>query len=305
MRLTFATAPSGDWTRTVAYGPVTLGERKGFEDDPIVGAGLVNDVDSSQPAPALPSAGGNITLPLDLNHIGPWLKRAFGAPGSTGTTPDYTHVFSSGVEMLPTFAAQIKKATSLYYVTLGCAVNRLTFNASRRAGYDRIVAEIIAAKETKFTSTQSGTPAAMLARIPIAASLPIFKVNDAAAGQVMAIDAVYDNKLIGQDFLSGDEHIAGIERDVEATFSGTIRVRFKDATYHDLGISGGTFKGELLWTISSVASFGMVANVMRIERTPIEIAGPGGIEVSFPFRCEADATNPMLIATLKNAIASY
>jgi hypothetical protein len=302
---TLATLPSGNWIQTVAYGPITLGEKQGFEDDPILGAGLVNTVDTSQPAPALPSAGGNIMVPLDLSHAGYWLKRAFGAPSTSGAPSDYTHAFASGAESLPTFAVELKKGSALFYDTLGCAVNRLTFNASRKAGYDRFGVEIIAVKEAKNTSSQGGTPAAMVARAPVAAALPVFKLNGTLAGQVLAIDAAYDNKLIGQDFISGDAHIAGIERDAEATFTGTLRVRFKDATYHDLGISGATFSGELLWQVSSVRSLSLLAPLMRIERTPIEVQGPGGIDVSFPFRCEADATNPMLTATLKSAVATF
>jgi hypothetical protein len=302
----FATPPSGNWTQTLAYGPITLGESKGFEDDPILGAGLANNVDTSAPAPALPSAGGNIGIPLDLAHLGYWLAYAFGAPATSGTDPDYEHVFSSGLESIPTFAVEIKKAASLFYTTLGCAVNRLTFNAQREAGYARIVAELIACKESKGTSTGGGTPAAMLARAPVAAFLPVFKINDSIAGQVLSMNAVYDNKLVGQDFLSADSsHIAGIERDVDATFTGSITARFKTATLHDLGIAASAFKGELLWQVSAARSLSLVAEAMRIERVPVEVAGPGGIDVTFPFRAEATADDAMLVATLKSPTAVF
>src|ERR1043165_184163 len=161
----FATAPSGNWTPTVLYGPVTLGEKQPFEDDPILGEGRVNNVDTSQPAPGLPSAGGNATLPLDLAHFGYWLQRAFGDPATTGTDPNFVHVFTSGAEVLPTFGVEIKKAASLYYTTLGCALNKLTFAATRKSGFDRVVAEILACKESKAATSGGGTPSAMLARV--------------------------------------------------------------------------------------------------------------------------------------------
>lgn len=301
----FGVAPSGNWIQTVAYGPITLGEKQGFEDDPILGAGLVNTVDTSQPAPALPSAGGNITVPLDLAHLGYWLKDGFGAPATTGTTPDFVHVFTSGVESLPSDAIEIKKGASLFYQNLGLGLNQISINASRKGGYDRLTLSFLGSKELKFATTQGGTPIAMVARVPVAAALPVFKLNGTIAGQVQEVSATYDNKLVGQDFLSGDAHIAGIERDVEATFTGTIKVRWKDATYHDLAISGATFSGELLWQNSASRSLSILAPLMRIERTPVEVQGPGGVETTFSFRSEADATNPMVTATLKSPTAVF
>lgn len=301
----FATPPSGNWIQTVAYGPIDIGEKQGFVDDPILGAGLVNNVDSSAPAPDLPSAGGNITVPLDLAHLGYWLKRLFGAPATSGTDPNFVHVFTSGVEALPTFGLEIKKAAALYYQTLGCAANKLTMKASRQGGYDRFTIEVLACKENKLTSTGGGTPGAMVARVPVAASLPVFKLNGTLAGQVLSVDAVYDNKLVGQPFLTGDSHIAGIERDVEATFTGTVKVRFKDATYHDLGISGGVFASELLWQVSSARLLSIAPPIQRLERVPISIQGPGGVEVDFPFRSECDGSNAMLVATLKSPTAVF
>jgi len=114
---TFATAPSGNWTLTPAYAPISLGEKQGFENDDILGAGLVNT-----------STARNRRRRCERRrqHHGaarsraPWLlvQARIRAPTTTGTDPNFVHVFASGSEVLPTFGVEVKKAAALFYQTL-------------------------------------------------------------------------------------------------------------------------------------------------------------------------------------------
>ena len=96
----FATAAAGNYTKTFIYSH-TLEEKGTLDDDPLLGQLRSNDRDQTAPAPNLPSLSGAVVAPLDFNHVGIWLKGAFGSAAVTGASDPYTHVFTSGANVLP------------------------------------------------------------------------------------------------------------------------------------------------------------------------------------------------------------
>jgi hypothetical protein len=120
----------------------------------------------------------------------------------------------------------------------------------------------------------------------------------------MSVRATYDNKITPQDYL-GNELRSGFDLDSEATFDGSIELRFADATYYDLAVAGTAFSGEMLWQKSPARSLSLLAANMRLEPVGIPIEGPGRIQQTFNFRAEQSVTEPMLVATLKSSVESY
>jgi hypothetical protein len=301
--VTFGTPVADDYLSTFIYSH-TLEEKEPFESDPLLGVERNNNRDTTEPAPGLPDGAGDIVAPIDFNHIGLFLKGAMGAATVTGVADPYTHVFTSGLEVIPTRTAQIQVASNLFFQYAGVFVNKLSFDIGRAAGFDRVTAACMFKKETKLTATAGGTPDAAWALDRAAKTLPIFKMSGSQAGFVVGMKAEYDNKAKALSFV-GDRYISGIDLDEEATFTGSIDVRFKDSTYYDLSVSGAAFPGEILWSKSGNRSLSLAAPAMRLERKGLPISGPGGITQTYNFRCEQTADDPMLTATLKSLVAAY
>jgi hypothetical protein len=162
--------------------------------------------------------------------------------------------------------------------------------------------------QAKQTSTGGGTPAAMWARDECTAALGVFKINGTTAANIISVKGKYDNKAVPQEYV-GNPLRSGADLDVEATFDGTIQLRFTDATYYDLATPSGllpaAFSGEMLWSKSANRSLSLLAANMRLEPIGIPISGPGKIEQTFNFRAEQSASAAMLVATLKSLVPSY
>ncbi|MGE0038068.1 MAG: phage tail tube protein [Xanthobacteraceae bacterium] len=300
---TFGEAPSGNWTKTFIYS-FTPGFRQPYENDALLGLARHNNRDTTQPAPGLIVNDPGLVVPIDFNHIGLWLYALFGAASVSGAGDPYTHSFSSGLEVLPWRSHERKYANVLFYQDLGQVANTLELEMSRAAGFQRATLGFMGQTEAKVTSTGGGTPAAAWAREDCPAALGVFKVNGTAAANIMSVKAKYDNKITPQDYV-GSLLRSGFDLDSEATFDGSIDLRFTDSTYYDLAIAGTAFSGEMLWSKSSDRSLSLLAANMRLEPVGVPIQGPGKIQQTFNFRAEQSDSDAMLVATLKSSVESY
>lgn len=299
----FGTPAVTDYTSTFLYSH-SLEEKEPFEDDSLLGVTRNNNRDTTEPAPGLPDAAGDIVAPIDFNHIGWLLKGAFGEATVTGEVDPYTHVFKSGGEVIPTRTVEIQTAAAMFLQYAGVFINKLAFDISRAAGYDRVTASTIFKSETKLGASAGGEPAAAWALDRAPKTLPIFKMAGVQAAYITGLKAEYDNKATALAFV-GNRYISGIDLNDEATFAGSIDIRFADSTYYDLGVSGAPFAAEILWGKSVGRSLSLAAPAMRLERKGLPVTGPGGITQSFNFRCEQTSGAAMLTATLKSLVPEY
>ncbi|MGD9924429.1 MAG: phage tail tube protein [Pseudorhodoplanes sp.] len=302
---TYGTAATGNYQKTLIYED-SLDDPEAYEPDPILGAAQHNARDPHDQVVGLPAGvSGNIVVPLDLNHLWFWLKGAFGAPVTTGSGSDYVHTFASGGEVLPHRTIERKAATSLFFQHTGALVNSLAFEASRRAGYDRVTVGLLGRKQGKITSTGAGTPPAMLARDPVLAFLPVLKIDTVAVADVISASLTFDNGAAPQDYLGDSEgRPTGHDLDNDASLTGQIRLRFRTAAMYDLAKAKTFFAHELLWQKSATRSLSLQAPRARLEPAGVPVTGPGRIEQSFNLVASQSSSAAMFTAVLKNALAA-
>jgi len=301
---TYGSPASGDYQKTLVYED-QLADLAPLEDDPILGTPRQNQRDMTTPVAGLPQGiSGNLVVPLDLNHLWFWLKGALGSPSTTGTT-DYTHTFPSGGEVLPHRTLEAKRTNDLLLQRTGCLVASIGGEMSRRGGYDRATVGLLGRKETKLTASGGGTPPTMLAREPLLAVLPVLKIDSIVAADIISLSWSYNNGASPQDHLGDPEgYPTGHDLDAMATFSGSIRARFRTAALYDMAKAGTAFAMELLWQRTAMRSLSLQAPVVRFDPVGLPVTGPGRIEQSFNFRAEQSALAPMLTAVLKNGTAA-
>lgn len=300
----FKTAATGNYSTTIAYS-YSLGETKPLEDDPILGTTKNNTRDMTEPGPGLGSMAGQIVVPVDFSHLGYWLKSAHGAPSTSGTNPDYTHVFASGGVVLPAKTIErqlLKNGGTVINQQIGVMVNGYTLSVSRAAGFQRMTLDCVGYSEATLGPTGAGTPVAAVARAPFAAALGIYKIDTVQAA-LLDLTLNFSNGLVGREEL-GDARMSGYDIG-DCSLTGSFRLRFRDTTLYDAAIAETPHAGELLFQASAARSLKYAMPNVRIERVGIPIDGPGFIDQTFNFRCHQDASNPMTTVTLKGAVASY
>jgi hypothetical protein len=233
----------------------------------------------------------------------------FGAAVDTGDADPYLHVFTSGGEVLPYYALEVAiknvGGAQKFMQYLGLVGSKMTIEASRAAGYQKVTIDLMGRSELKLDASAGGTPAAAYAREPVAASIPQFKLNGSLAATVTKVSAVYDNKPTAQNFLNGTKFPSGYDLDDESTFTGSFDLRFLDSTAYDLAVAGNAIAGELIFSASGSRSLSLLAPAMRLERSGLPIPGPGGITQSFNFRAEQSSGAAMLTASIKSLVAAY
>jgi hypothetical protein len=302
---TFGTAATGNFTQTYIYSE-TLEELAPPENDPLLGIPRQNDRDQTAKGQGLSEVKGQIIVPFCFNHIGPWLKGAFGAAADTGASDPYTHTFTSGGAVLPHRSIEKKLSSNVFYLFDGCLVNKLAFDIGRRPGYDRVTVDIMGRKEAKFSNTQGGTPATAWA---LSQSLGVTGIFQTGAGvqvtNVTGLRAAYDNKAKTLDYI-GDQRIAGHDLDDSPTFEGEIDFRFLDDTYGALARAKTALTTPtIFWSVGATRRLTMTPGVMYLEQASAKIAGPGGIKQTFKFWCEQNSSTPMLTLALKSLVAAY
>jgi hypothetical protein len=305
----FGSAPSGNWTLANIY-KHTLAEKQPFVEDPLLGQVRANNRDPLAPAPGLPVLSGDIDVPLDLGQLGYWLSDLFGAPTTTGSSPNFIHTWNSGSETLPSAAMETKLNTSLFLQHLGLTATKASFNVQPQSGYDMMTVSYTGSIENKITTSAAGTPSAIVSRIPLAKTLGTVKIDSTVVGSLLSFKGDYDNGIKPGLFVgSGRPQL--MDLDGTPSFKGTASFRFRDSTFYDMAKPSGTnvvpdaHTLECLWQISSNLSLSIKLNAARIEPDGVPISGPDGLQWSGSIRAEQTASLAMLTTVLKTTTASF
>ena len=249
------------------------------------------------------TADGEVVVPIDVEAFGFWLKAAFGAPTTSGTTPK-THTFQSGNWSLPSMAIEIGlPEVPRYAIYAGCMLDQLSWQMSR-SGLLTATARLIAQGESVATASAAGTPTAVALQ-RFGHFNGVVKRNGTALGNVVSAEITYANNLDRIETLRSDGKIEGADPGM-ASLTGRIEVRFADSALVTQAIDGSPCELEFAYSLGANAAFSFTAHAVYLPVPRIEIPGPQGIQASFDWQA-ARATSParMCTAVLTNTVASY
>lgn len=296
----YGTAP-GSGYRTMPFGPGTrIGQSRPLLENELLGFGR----DPLAPVLDAVTADGELVVPIDVENWGVWLKAAFGAPVTTGTTPK-VHTFNSGAASLPSLSIEAAyPQVPAFEMVSGCVVNMLSWQMRRSGLLTAKIGLIAQGAAAPAGTTGAGTPTAYaLQRFsPFNGEV---KRNTVTLANIVSADFDYSNNLDPVETLRADGKIDGIDPSI-ASLKGKVTMRFADLTLFNDAISGAPCELQANYVIGANAQFSFTAHAVYLERPSIPIEGPKGIEVSFDFMA-AKATSPARMATavLTNTIASY
>jgi len=295
---TYGTAPASGYMQ-MPFASASLGAEQPLLSSELLGYGR----DPLAPIKDAVTADGDIVVPIDAEAFGFWLKAAFGAPTTTGTT-DKTHTFTSGNWNLPSLSIETAMPeVPRFAMYSGCVLDQISWQM-QRSGLLTATAKLIAQGEAIATSSAAGPPTGW--------NLQRFghfngaiKRNGTPLGNIVSADITYANNLDRVETIRSDGRIDGADPSI-AALTGKIDVRFADMTLMDQALNGTASSLEFSYTISANVTLTITAHAVYLPRPRAEIQGPQGIQASFNWQAAFDATaGRMCTITLKNTIGSY
>lgn len=151
----YGTSPSGNY-QNLPFISSSLGGTDDVDQTVILGLGR----DKQRPSRNSLGVTGNIVVPLDTLGVGYWLKGMFGAATVTGGPPDYTHLFQSGKQALPSYTVvfeQSDASPTIYSKYIGVVVNTMAITIGP-TGRPQLELGVIAQDEVEDNVNISGTP---------------------------------------------------------------------------------------------------------------------------------------------------
>ncbi|PQO22055.1 hypothetical protein C2I36_15015 [Rhodobacteraceae bacterium WD3A24] len=296
---TYGTAPASGFHK-MPFASTTLGAEQPLIDNELLGFGR----DPLAPIKDAVTADGDVVIPIDAETFWLWLKAAFGAPATTGTSAPFTHEFVSGDFDLPSMAIEVgMPEVPRFAMYSGCMLDQLSFQM-QRSGQLQATASLVAQGEDRETSSQAGTLTEL--------DLKRFgnfngsvKRDGSSLANLISAEVNYSNNLDRIETIRSDGKIDGADPSISA-LTGQIEVRFADETLVDQAAGGNSCELEFGFTLGSGESFKLVAHEVYLPRPRVEVSGPQGVQATFDWQAALNsAEGVMCTATLTNNTETY
>lgn len=293
----YGTAPASGY-RTMPLASHNLGADQPLIENELLGFGR----DPLTPIKDAVTVDGPISVPIDVENIGVWLKALLGSPVTTGTTPK-VHTFTSGALSLPSLAIEMGYPDVPHFaMNTGIRVDRARWNMERR-GQLRMDLDLIAQSEITDTESNAGTPTAYALNRFGQFNGSILR-DGVALGNIMSAQWTYANNLDRIETIRADGKIDGLDPGM-AMLSGQIVSRFADTTLIDQAVNGSPCELQCSYNLGPNASLVFTAEAVYLPRPKVGVNGPGGVEVTFDWQAAKQSSGPMLTVVLTNTVATY
>lgn len=297
---TYGTAPGSGFFK-VPFASSALGQQQPLLDNELLGFGR----DPVAPTRDAISADGDVSVPIDVENFGLWLKGAFGAPVTTEDTGVFTHVFESGAWTLPSMSIETGLPdVPSYAICTGCMVNTLRWTMQRSGRLTATVALMAQGENEPTAASGAGTPTSLDLRRFGHFNGAVTRDGSALANVVSA-EIGYANNLDPVETIRADGKIDGIDPAM-AALTGKVTVRFADRVLLDQAVAGDPCALSFSYTRSPSEKLTIDVPRVYLPRPKLQVDGPGGIEVTFDWQAAQQADgSPMCTATLINAVNGY
>ena len=220
----------------------------------------------------------------------------------------YSHIYQSGAAVLPSFALEVGHANvPAYFLHTGCMLDSMALNF-QRSGAANATLNVIAQGETRYSSSQGGTPTRRPFK-PFSQFNGAITRNGVALANVTSAQFTYSNGSETIPTLRNDALIEGVDPTILSA-TGSIDVRFADTTLIDDAINDTPIELELAYRLGGLDgnhfSLAWTFHEVYLPRPRVPISGPGGVQTSFNWQAVfSEDLEKSVTVTLKNDVASY
>lgn len=297
-----AVLPTGNWNQLPAFA-FMLNDEQEMPQDFLLSA--APNRDASDPFQNLLRVAGDARVPVESVHFGRWLKMLLGAPTTTGSTPNYTHVFKSGSAALPSNA--FEKAfpdVVRFHDFLGVYNNTMAISIDPEGAAEATFGLIGLAAPARSGTTSAGTPV-VTPFTRFYKPQGAVKRDGVALGKLTGGSFTFSNNMEAVAAVRDDLRMEGVDFG-QSTVEGQISVRYADDTLHADAIANTPKSLEYTLTINPNLSLSFLFPRAFLQRAGVPVEGPTGLTAQHTFRASYDATAQCLMqVTLKNQTATY
>jgi hypothetical protein len=221
----YGQAATGNYIR-MPFNRCNLGSEQGLIDDPALGQGR----DPLAPLQGVITDDGDIVVPVDPRYLGVWLTGLFGDPDTTDNLDgSWDHEFASGADDLPSHTIEVgMPKVPAFFRRAGVKLNSIALEFTR-SGPAAATIGAIAQGETRFGTTQGGTPTS-LTFSRISQFQGSIKRAGSPVGNLTDGSVMYSNNLEKIETIRDDGLIEGADPTI-AALTGRIDVRFADTRH--------------------------------------------------------------------------
>lgn len=240
---------SGDWIHRPFYSTTLAAEQPLITEPRLLGLGR----EPPKPDLGVIDVAGDLVVPVDRRHFGFWLKILLG-PATTTNNGDgtFTHEFTSGAAMLPSFERELQHTqTGVYAHARGIALRAMALTWSR-AGKPQATLDCLGQSETTSDTAAAGTEAA-IAYDAFTAFMGEVNSGGATLGNVVGARLTYANGTEAVENIRPDGLIDGADPG-PVSVSGELNVRFDGLALFDAASAGTPVDLELGYTASCSAA---------------------------------------------------
>lgn len=285
---------------------VSGGQTKTRPEDPILSAGFENLSDPTEPGPGLSDHKITVEVPLCIAQFPFWLRAFFGAPETTGVSPDYEHAFKSGVSPLPYISIQERLQTGDFRRHVGCVGAEIRIPLDPSAdGFGRAMLTFIGREEQRDTSAAAGTVNAAPALDRPAEALTNVSWNGVSGGQILTGELTFKRKLKRTRSADGTGVPRAVEIDGKSTLGGSIKIRYANQTILADAWSGTEREVVMELLRTAARGFTFTAGQALLDEVPVPREGPDGVEMEIPLTAYQDVTSPALLITALSGTAAF
>lgn len=294
------TFPAGNLFRALRFYNDSVQKKADWQPNPVIGGAVHNDFDTPDLQQDMPTVEGQREFPLCVNQSGDLFSLLFGVPSTAGASAPFTHTFTSGSPTAPRmYAVERRLSASRQRRIFGEVMRSFGIEVAKANGIQTFTIGSMGRDEVKSVTPLTGVLAER-AFVPLNKRAAIISVNGSTAADALALKLDYQTGVKDIPYLDGTGLIAAIEREDDATLSGSITLRTNTDTFHDIADGGalGTV-GVVFGTGNAI--FQLTANV-RFGAMGQPIQGRGGMESELTFTGLALAASPMLTVALVNTL---
>lgn len=293
--------PGGNY-RKMRFVSDSLGGEQALTESDVIGVGR----DPLSPFQDILRVTGDIVVPLEAQDIGYWLRLLLGAPTTVGTGDPYTHTFVSGAAALPSAHLEkgLTEATSIYLLRGGVMANSMRIEMSP-SGPAIATFNLMGKSEVKSATSDGGTPPSQSTYERFNQFQGTIERNGSDVATITGGNFTYSNNLDVVEGLTGDGTITGLDPSV-ASINGEVTVRLDAGTFLDDAIAATPVALTFDYEISANRKLTFNIYEAHIQRPRVDLTGPGGVDVTYPFIAELDeAEGEMLNVVLVNELADF
>jgi hypothetical protein len=305
---TYGVLATGNWRR-LPVRSIDLGGALSLVDDPIISAGLGRE--HADPYLDVPQVQGNVVVPVDVRNFGYWLKMLFGPATVTGSANPYLHSFAVTGPQVALPSRSIEKGFNgaagynKFHVALGVKANSLDLtwtNTAEQAPTATI--GLIGRQEVQATSSSGGTPTTQAYTRFLQKTASVTWAGSGIV-DVMSVNLRYSNGLeVVRTVNAGGLADNVDEGQIDCT--GEIRVRHNDATLLNAATGNTPATIAATWAYDSNWSLGFQVARAFLGKPSVGVSGPGGIEVTYPFRAAfSSSVGNTLVVYLQSPVSGY